>query len=83
MKIVGSFISKTKPTHELNTISLMIDQEVTITESYIPEFSVTTFFADLGGSLGLWLGVGAVQLLSSGVGLLKWMRTTLCKERHF
>ena len=82
MKIVGSFISKTKPTHELNTISLMIDQEVTITESYIPEFSVTTFFADLGGSLGLWLGVGAVQLLSTGVALLKWMRTTFCKNNN-
>ena len=78
MKIVGSFISKTKSTHQQNTISLMIDQEVTITESYIPEFSVTTFFADLGGSLGLWLGVGAVQLLSTGVALLKWMKARSC-----
>ena len=57
----------------------MIDQEVTITESYIPEFSISTFVADLGGSLGLWLGVGAVQLLSTGVGLLRRTRTTLCK----
>ena len=55
----------------------MIDQEVTITESYIPEFSVSTFIADLGGSLGLWLGVGAVQLLSSGLGLLTWIRDKL------
>ena len=43
-------------------------------ESFIPPFSVATFFADLGGSLGLWLGVGASQLLTSGVTLLKWVR---------
>ena len=61
----------------------MIDQEVTITESYIPEFSISTFVADLGGSLGLWLGVGAVQLLSTGVGLLRRTRTTLCKKECF
>ena len=50
--------------------SFMINQQVEVTESYIPEFSVTTFLAGLGGSLGLWLGVGAVQLLNLGVALL-------------
>ena len=29
-----------------------------------------TYFADLGGSLGLWLGVGAVQLLGYGLSLI-------------
>ena len=48
----------------------MINQQVEVTESYIPEFSVTTFLAGLGGSLGLWLGVGAVQLLNLGVAFL-------------
>ena len=52
---------------------LSINQEVEVTEHYIPEFSVSTFLAGLGGSLGLWLGVGAVQLLSMGVGLLNWI----------
>ena len=83
MKIVGSFISKLMSDLPVSMISFNIDQDVTITESYIPEFSFTAFFADIGGSLGLWLGVGAVQLLSTGVGLLNWMRTTLCKDRHF
>ena len=82
MKIVGSFISKLMSDLPVSMISFNIDQDVTITESYIPEFSVTTFFADLGGSLGLWLGVGAVQLLSTGVTALKWMRTTLCKNNN-
>lgn len=51
--------------------SFSINQEVDVTESYIPEFSVSVFLAELGGSLGLWLGVGVVQLLNIGVGLLK------------
>ena len=51
--------------------SFSINQEVDVTESYIPEFSVSVFLAELGGSLGLWLGVGVVQLLNIGFGLLK------------
>ena len=47
-----------------------INDQVEVTESYIPEFSISVFLGQLGGSLGLWLGVGAVQLLNIGVGLL-------------
>ena len=72
----GKFLSK-KGDKTYSQFDLSINQEVTITRSYIPEFSVSTFIADLGGSLGLWLGVGAVQLLSSGLGLLTWIRDKL------
>ena len=51
-------------------IRFFFNEETTITESYIPEFSLATYFADLGGSLGLWLGVGAVQLLGYGLSLI-------------
>ena len=51
-------------------IRFYFNEETTITESYIPEFSLATYFADLGGSLGLWLGVGAVQLLGYGLSLI-------------
>ena len=50
-----------------------LKQEVEVTESYIPEFSVSTFLAGLGGSLGLWLGVGAVQLVGVRVGIIEWI----------
>ena len=53
---------------------LYINPEVTVTESYIPEFSFSTFIADLGGSLGLWLGVGAVQIMSSGLAFVNWIK---------
>ena len=56
--------------YDLSGLSIAFNQHVEVTESFIPEFSVTTFLAELGGSLGLWLGVGAVQLLNLGVALL-------------
>ena len=56
---------------DISGLSIAINQKVEVTESYIPEFSITTFLAGLGGSLGLWLGVGAVQLLNLGVALLE------------
>ena len=51
----------------ISGVTFIINQQVEVTESYIPEFSVSTF---LGGSLGLWLGVGVVQLLNLGVAIL-------------
>ena len=56
--------------YDLSGLSIAFNQHVEVTESFIPEFSVTTFLAELGGSLGLWLGVGAVQLLNLGVAFL-------------
>ena len=52
----------------------MLDDEVAITEFYIPEFSISTFVADLGGSLGLWLGVGAVQIFGSVFNNITWIK---------
>ena len=47
-----------------------MDQTVTTTEYYFPEFSVVDFLANLGGSLGLWLGVGIIQI---GVYVIEFM----------
>ena len=58
---------------KLPKFKFSLKQEVEVTESYIPEFSVSTFLAGIGGSLGLWLGVGAVQLIGVGVGILDWV----------
>ena len=43
-------------------IDLTFDQTVTFTEVFFPSPSVTAFLTELGGSLGLWLGVGVIQL---------------------
>ena len=45
-------------------VDLTFDQTVTISESYYPSPSLTVLLADMGGSLGLWLGVGIIQLFA-------------------
>ena len=39
------------------------DQTVTITESFYPDFERTEFLSKTGGAVGLWLGLGLVQLV--------------------
>ena len=76
VQIAGSLVWKSTK-EDVSSISLMFDDKVTITEHYVPEFSISTFVANLGGSLGLWLGVGAVQIFGTGVDIMLWIRTKL------
>ena len=43
---------------------ITFDQTVAITEYYYPDFSETVaeLLASLGGALGIWLGVGVLQI---------------------
>ena len=45
-----------------STFDVTFDQVVTVTESRYPDISFTKLFSDLGGSLGLWLGIGIIQI---------------------
>ena len=58
-----------------NIIKLDLDPLVDTTESYFPDFSLSGFLADCGGSLGLWMGLGAVQLISNAADLLSMMKS--------
>ena len=51
-------------------VKLTLDQTVAITESFYSPLSWTKLFTDLGGSLGLWLGVGMTQLFVSLVNIV-------------
>ena len=73
MKVYGSYV-KAKMTTTTARLALMLDQKITIDESYFPEFSTSNFFASLGGSLGLWLGIGGVQLLSNSFDMITWIK---------
>ena len=48
---------------DLPTIIIDFNPSVEVTTHFFPEFQFLVVFQDLGSSLGLWLGVGAVQAL--------------------
>ena len=44
-------------------VELVLSDKVMVTHNFYPKFSLVEALASLGGSLGLWLGLGVLQLL--------------------
>ena len=57
-------------------IVLSFDQTVKVTESFYPSLSLTDLCANLGGSLGLWLGIGLLQIFFYAVDLVDYVKAT-------
>ena len=51
----------------MTEFDLTLGQTVTVTEAFYPKFSVLEFLSKTGGAVGLWLGLGMVQLVKYGV----------------
>ena len=45
-----------------NTIIIVFTDTMQITKTQFVQFNLWSFLSDIGGSLGLWLGLGIVQL---------------------
>ena len=69
---MAGYINLLEWENEDSQIELTFDQTVTVQESFYPNFSFTKFFAELGGSLGLWLGVGIAQIAINLVQYLQY-----------
>ena len=41
---------------------ITIKDTVMITELYYPTMTLSSFLSQVGGTIGLWLGMGAIQL---------------------
>ena len=50
---------------------LKFDDTVEITEYKYASLNFTKLCAEIGGALGLWLGLGIIQLFHEGLGLAK------------
>merc|ERR1711879_1037310 len=73
-KIFGAEISRTKVDRNFSKLDITIKQSVTVTEYFFPKFSVSLFLSSMGGALGLWLGLGVLQLATNIVNLASWIK---------
>ena len=52
-------------TYDATRFEFTFDQDVVVTRTLFPPFSLSQFLSNLGGSLGLWLGLGVLQLCTN------------------
>ena len=64
-------INKETWTLNKSQISFSIDDTVEITEYRFADLNFTNLCAEIGGALGLWLGLGIIQLFQEGLGLVR------------
>ena len=64
----------------LSLVKLAFQDEVIITKSEYAALSISELFSTLGGVIGLWLGVGMLQIVDHGMILAKLCSQFTIKE---
>ena len=54
---------RTVSNSNISTLLLTVSSKVLVTRTDFPEFSLASFLSEVGGSMGLWLGLGMVQVM--------------------
>ena len=70
-QIAGFKINQETWSFNFSMIVLEFDDIVEITEYKYASLNFTKLCAEIGGALGLWLGLGIIQLFQEGLGLAK------------
>ena len=77
MKVQAALVYKGKSLKGNTKIGLEFDDMVTVTESFFPPASIPTFMAEIGGILGLWLGVGTLQIFVQALEYFNFVRSNV------
>ena len=72
IQVEGALYKKKSYGHYGSRLELSIKDKIVITKQFYPPLSVMTLFSSLGGVLGLWLGMGMMQLLDYGIVITKY-----------
>ena len=68
--VIGTELSQVCTGKNLSSLHFTLDQIITLYDSDFPGFGWVSLLTDLGGSLGLWLGLGVAQLVEI---ILDWI----------
>ena len=73
-------LSEETTTRNISVINLTFNQQVMVTNHYAIKFTFASFLSDVGGGLGLWLGLGLAQFFQSLFGWASLFDTWIGKK---
>ena len=68
--ITSVFLDEKLVSIKKSRIDITFSNNVAITITYFPKFNIASFMSELGGSMGMWLGLGVVQTMEKMVSLV-------------
>ena len=64
-RVLASYLGDTLRNKNYSEIVLTLSETVLVTSTSYPEFRLGVALAEVGGAMGLWLGLGVLQILES------------------
>ena len=71
LQITGFKINRDTWPMQKTQINFLIDDTVEFTEYRYADLNFPNLCAEIGGALGLWLGLGIIQLFQEGLGIVR------------
>ena len=71
------FLDETYKLSNNSRLDIVFSKKVTIALSSFPSFNLAMLLSEIGGSMGIWLGLGAVQIIQC---LVKFLRRIVLRE---